>query len=200
MSCNSRGSWRYPLRQSRSLNAYLTRNAGSSPFPVVESAFVASASTAKNVAANASLFEKVRQTRAEVTSREDKVAGSDREGRKLTARERIGLLKDEGTEVLEVAMFAGLSMPYGDIYNASGITAITTICGEQCMIMATDWTFKGGTLYPISVKKQLRMQEIAKMNRLPCVYLIDSGGAFLPLQVWGGHRASHLFPSSPSLP
>ena len=74
-------------------------------------------------------------------------------------------------------------MPYGDVYNASNAVAVVKVAGETCVVSANDWTIKGGTVYPVSLKKQLRAQEIAMENRLPCIYLVDSGGAFLPLQV-----------------
>ncbi|XP_063795186.1 methylcrotonoyl-CoA carboxylase beta chain, mitochondrial-like isoform X2 [Pseudophryne corroboree] len=90
------------------------------------------------------------------------------------------LLDDE--DFLELAPFAGLSLPYGDVPSAGCLAGIGRICGVWCMVIANDATVKGGTAYPISVKKQLRAQEIAIHNRLPTVYLVDSGGAFLPLQ------------------
>ena len=133
--------------------------------------------------ANKRLFDQVVQTRSQIRCKDDTLAQSERAGRKLTVRERIQLLRDEGTNVLELSAFAGLNMPYGDVYNASNIIALVTVSGELCMISANDWTFKGGTSYPISVKKVLRAQEIAMQNGIPCIYLVDSGGAFLPLQV-----------------
>lgn len=161
-------------------------NAARTPFPVIEPLLQSTSGEAQsNTTANMTLYEGVVQTRNRIQSKDEKVAQSERAGRKLTVRERIQLLKDEGTEVLELSMFAGLNMPYGDVYNASSIVAIATIAGELCVISANDWTFKGGAIYPITVKKQLRAQEIAMQNRLPCIYLVDSGGAFLPLQVGG---------------
>ncbi|OXB82179.1 UNVERIFIED_CONTAM: hypothetical protein H355_009058 [Colinus virginianus] len=92
--------------------------------------------------------------------------------KKLFVRERLKLLLDD-EPFLELSPLAGLSMPYG----------IGKICGIWCLFIANDATVKGGTMYPIGVKKQLRAQEIAMQNRLVSVYLVDSGGAFLPLQV-----------------
>ncbi|XP_066451111.1 methylcrotonoyl-CoA carboxylase beta chain, mitochondrial-like [Eleutherodactylus coqui] len=101
--------------------------------------------------------------------------------RKLLVRERLKRLLDDET-FLELSPFAGLSLPYGDVPAAGCLSGIGKICGIWCMFIANDTTVKGGTAYPISVKKQLRAQEIAIQNHLPTVYLVDSGGAFLPLQ------------------
>ena len=101
---------------------------------------------------------------------------------KLTVPERLALLADRGSEVLELSLLAGLGLPYGDIPAAGNTVAVVSVSGELCVVMANDWTVKGGTSYPISVKKHLRGQEIAMQNHLPCLYLVDSGGAFLPLQ------------------
>ncbi|XP_061489380.1 probable methylcrotonoyl-CoA carboxylase beta chain, mitochondrial isoform X2 [Rhineura floridana] len=101
--------------------------------------------------------------------------------KKMLVRERLKMLLDD-ENFLELSPFAGLDMPYGDVPAAGCLTGIGKICGVWCVFMANDATVKGGTIYPISVKKQLRAQEIAIKNRLPSVYLVDSGGAFLPLQ------------------
>ncbi|XP_053929215.1 methylcrotonoyl-CoA carboxylase beta chain, mitochondrial isoform X2 [Cuculus canorus] len=106
--------------------------------------------------------------------------------KKLFVRERLKLLLDDES-FLELSPLAGLDMPYGDVPAAGCFTGIGKICGVWCVVVANDATVKGGTLYPIGVKKQLRAQEIAMQNRLLTVYLVDSGGAFLPLQ-------SELFP------
>jgi len=101
---------------------------------------------------------------------------------KLTARERIERLLDPGTAFLELSPLAAWGM-YGDEAPGAGIvTGIGRVCGREVVIVANDATVKGGTYYPITVKKHLRAQEIAEQNRLPCIYLVDSGGAFLPLQ------------------
>lgn len=101
---------------------------------------------------------------------------------KLLVRERIAALMDPDSYFLELSAFAGHEL-YDDAVPAGGvITGIGFIHGIQCMIIANDPSVKGGTYYPISVKKHLRAQKIAKKNQLPCVYLVDSGGAFLPLQ------------------
>lgn len=101
---------------------------------------------------------------------------------KLLPRDRIELLLDPGSEFLELSLFAGYDL-YEDEIPAGGIiTGIGRVMGVECMIVANDATVKGGTYYPITVKKHLRAQKIAAQNRLPCIYLVDSGGAFLPKQ------------------
>ena len=101
---------------------------------------------------------------------------------KLTARERIEILKDSGSDFLEFSEFAAYRV-YDDHVPAAGIiTGIIEVSGRYCIVIANDATVKGGTYYPLTVKKHLRAQEIAFENRLPCIYLVDSGGAFLPKQ------------------
>ena len=101
---------------------------------------------------------------------------------KLLARERIDALLDDGAPFLEFSTFAAWGM-YDNAAPAAGvITGIGRIHGRECVIVANDATVKGGTYFPITVKKHLRAQEIALENNLPCIYLVDSGGAFLPLQ------------------
>jgi acetyl-CoA carboxylase carboxyltransferase component len=105
-----------------------------------------------------------------------------RKRNKLTARERIERLIDPGSDFLELSALAANGM-YGDAPPSAGIiTGIGIVEGQHCVIVANDATVKGGTYYPITVKKHLRAQEIAEQNHLPCIYLVDSGGAFLPLQ------------------
>lgn len=101
---------------------------------------------------------------------------------KLSVRKRIELLLDAHTDLLELSPLAGYEL-YPEPVPAGGIiTGIGLVHDRPCMIVANDFTVKGGTYYPITVKKHLRAQEIAQQNRLPCLYLVDSGGAFLPLQ------------------
>ena len=105
-----------------------------------------------------------------------------REQGKLPARERIDRLLDAGSPFLELSPLAATGM-YDDEAPAAGIvTGIGRVSGREALIIANDATVKGGTYYPMTVKKHLRAQQIALDNRLPCVYLVDSGGAFLPLQ------------------
>jgi 3-methylcrotonyl-CoA carboxylase beta subunit len=102
---------------------------------------------------------------------------------KLLPRDRVGALVDPGSPFLEFSQLAAHGM-YGDNIAAAGIiTGIGRIAGRECVIVCNDATVKGGTYYPITVKKHVRAQEIARENRLPCVYLVDSGGANLPNQV-----------------
>jgi acetyl-CoA carboxylase carboxyltransferase component len=101
---------------------------------------------------------------------------------KLTARDRIDRLVDPGTPFLEFSALAAHGMYDDDAPAAGVITGIGTVSGVDCVIVANDATVKGGTYYPMTVKKHLRAQEIAQQNGLACIYLVDSGGAFLPLQ------------------
>jgi 3-methylcrotonyl-CoA carboxylase beta subunit len=101
---------------------------------------------------------------------------------KLTARERIRVLLDTGSPFLELSQLAAHGMYGGDIACAGIVTGIGRISGRECVVVANDPTVKGGTYYPVTVKKHLRAQEIAGENSLPCVYLVESGGAFLPAQ------------------
>ncbi|MGA6127115.1 MULTISPECIES: carboxyl transferase domain-containing protein [unclassified Microbacterium] len=101
---------------------------------------------------------------------------------KLLARDRVDTLLDPGSPFLEVGALAGLDL-YDDECPAGGVVAgVGLVHGRHVMVVANDATVKGGTYYPITVKKHLRAQEIAAENRLPCIYLVDSGGAFLPMQ------------------
>jgi acetyl-CoA carboxylase carboxyltransferase component len=101
---------------------------------------------------------------------------------KLTARERIDRLVDPGSAVLELSALAAWEVYDGQAPSAGIVTGIGVIEGRECVLIANDATVKGGTYFPLTVKKHLRAQEIAGQNHLPCVYLVDSGGAFLPLQ------------------
>jgi 3-methylcrotonyl-CoA carboxylase beta subunit len=101
---------------------------------------------------------------------------------KLLPRDRVDGLLDPGSPFLEIAPLAAEGMYDDECPGAGIITGIGRIYGRECMIVANDATVKGGTYYPITVKKHLRAQEIAGQNRLPCIYLVDSGGAFLPRQ------------------
>ena len=101
---------------------------------------------------------------------------------KLLPRERVGRLLDPGSPFLEVGLLAAAGMHDDEVPSAGMITGIGRVAGTECMIVCNDATVKGGTYYPITVKKHLRAQEIAEQNRLPCIYLVDSGGANLPNQ------------------
>ena len=101
---------------------------------------------------------------------------------KLLPRDRVEALLDPGTPFLELSPLAALGMYDGDAPGAGIITGIGQIAGTACVVVANDATVKGGTYYPMTVKKHLRAQEVARDNHLPCVYLVDSGGAYLPEQ------------------
>jgi 3-methylcrotonyl-CoA carboxylase beta subunit len=101
---------------------------------------------------------------------------------KLLPRERVERLLDPGSPFLEIGQLAANGMYEGDVNGASIICGVGRVSGRQCMIVCNDATVKGGTYYPMTVKKHLRAQEIAQENRLPCIYLVDSGGANLPHQ------------------
>lgn len=101
---------------------------------------------------------------------------------KMTARERIDGLLDTGSPFLELSALAAWAMYDGEAPAAGIVTGIGRAAGTECVVVANDATVKGGTYYPMTVKKHVRAQEIALANRLPCIYLVDSGGAFLPLQ------------------
>jgi acetyl-CoA carboxylase carboxyltransferase component len=101
---------------------------------------------------------------------------------KLSARERVDRLVDPGTAFLELNALAAWDMYDGGAPSAGIVTGIGVVEGRECVIVANDATVKGGSYFPLTVKKHLRAQEVAEQNRLPCIYLVDSGGAFLPLQ------------------
>jgi len=101
---------------------------------------------------------------------------------KLPARERVDRLVDSGTAFLELNALAAWELYDGGAPSAGIVTGIGVVEGRECVIVANDATVKGGSYFPLTVKKHLRAQEVAEQNRLPCIYLVDSGGAFLPLQ------------------
>ena len=101
---------------------------------------------------------------------------------KLRVRDRIDLLLDPGSPFLELSALAAWDLYNGDAPSAGIVTGIGRVSGREVLIVANDATVKGGTYYPLTVKKHVRAQDIALQNHLPCVYLVDSGGAFLPLQ------------------
>ncbi|HKP09977.1 MAG TPA: carboxyl transferase domain-containing protein, partial [Gaiella sp.] len=101
---------------------------------------------------------------------------------KLPARERIDRLVDPGTAFLELNALAAWELYDGQAPSAGIVTGIGVVEGRECVVVANDATVKGGSYFPLTVKKHLRAQEVAEQNHLPCIYLVDSGGAFLPLQ------------------
>src|SRR5204862_533695 len=112
----------------------------------------------------------------------EKALARHRERGKLTARERIDRLIDPDSVFLELNALAAWELYDGQAPAAGIVTGIGVVEGQECVLVANDATVKGGTYFPLTVKKHLRAQEVAEQNRLPCIYLVDSGGAFLPLQ------------------
>ena len=139
-----------------------------------------------NLARMTALVEELRARTTAVSERgaggDDKAIARHRERAKLPVRERIDLLLDPGSAFLELSGLAADGLYDDEAPSAGIVTGIGRIEGTMCVVVANDATVKGGTYYPMTVKKHLRAQEIALENRLPCVYLVDSGGAFLPLQ------------------
>jgi len=112
----------------------------------------------------------------------DKAQQRHREQGKLAVRERLDRLIDPGSPFLELSPLAAWDMYDGEAPSAGVVTGIARVSGREALLVANDATVKGGTYFPITVKKHVRAQQIALENHLPCVYLVDSGGAFLPLQ------------------
>src|SRR6266513_4077813 len=143
--------------------------------------------TSSDFARNA---EAMRALVAELREKLDQVAGGGGKASrarhtsrgKMLARQRVDLLIDPGTAFLELSPLAANGLYGGDVHSASIITGVGRVAGRECVIVANDATIKGGTYYPMTVKKHLRAQDIARQNNLPCVYLVDSGGANLPNQ------------------
>jgi 3-methylcrotonyl-CoA carboxylase beta subunit len=104
------------------------------------------------------------------------------DGASCLPRERISALLDPHTGFLELSPLAAQGLYGGEVPGGGIITGIGRIHGREVMVIATDATVKGGTYYPVTVKKHLRAQEIAAQNHLPCLHLVDSGGAYLPMQ------------------
>ncbi len=137
----------------------------------------------RNAAAYEELLDELRGRSAEARrGGGEKAQRRHKERGKLPVRDRIELLLDPGTAFLEISPLAAFGMYDGRVPAAGIVTGIGRVSGREVVIVANDATVKGGTYYPITVKKHLRAQEIAEQNHLPCVYLVDSGGAFLPLQ------------------
>ena len=126
----------------------------------------------------------VTELKAEIAKARQGGSGRERhaEQKKMFVRDRIDALLDPGSPFLELSPLAAHGMYDGEAPGAGIVTGIGRVSGREVMVVANDATVKGGTYYPITVKKHLRAQEIALENRLPCIYLVDSGGAFLPLQ------------------
>ncbi|MDP7344146.1 MAG: carboxyl transferase domain-containing protein [Alphaproteobacteria bacterium] len=138
---------------------------------------------AENAGAMQSLVDGLNATLAEIRGGGGEKARTRHSERgKMLPRERIQALIDPGTELLEFSPLAAHGLYGGEVPAAGIVTGIARIQGRDCMLIVNDATVKGGTYYPLTVKKHLRAQEIAATNRLPCIYLVDSGGANLPHQ------------------
>ena len=136
-----------------------------------------------NAEAMATLVADLRAQAAKAALGGGEVARKRHLGRgKMLPRERVDALLDPGTAFLEFSQLAAYGMYGGDVPSAGIITGVGRISGRECVVVCNDATVKGGTYFPLTVKKHLRAQEIARANRLPCVYLVDSGGANLPNQ------------------
>src|SRR5262245_63965210 len=141
------------------------------------------ATFAKNREAMAALVDDLRAVVARIEMGGGEAASAKHVARgKLLPRERVRALLDPGSPFLELSQLAAYGMYDGTIAAAGIITGIGRVSGRECVVVCNDATVKGGTYYPITVKKHLRAQEIAQQNRLPCIYLVDSGGANLPNQ------------------
>jgi len=138
---------------------------------------------AANRSAMAALVDDLRARIAEVEQGGGETARARHVGRgKLLPRERVRTLLDPGSPFLELSQLAAHGV-YDDVIPAAGlITGVGRVAGRECVIVCNDATVKGGTYYPLTVKKHLRAQDIARENNLPCIYLVDSGGANLPNQ------------------
>ncbi len=144
---------------------------------------VAGEAFARNAEHHRRLSDELKELAAQIALGGDPRSRDRHESRgKMLPRERVNRLLDPGAPFLEVGQLGGYEL-YDDAIPSGGIiTGVGQVSGQPCVIVANDATVKGGTYYPITVKKHLRAQEIAMENHLPCVYLVDSGGAFLPMQ------------------
>ena len=136
-----------------------------------------------NAAAMQALVNELRSKISDITQGGGEAARQRHQQQgKLLPRERLAQLLDPGSPFLELSQLAAYQV-YPDPVPAAGIiTGLGKIAGQECLIAINDATVKGGAYYPLTVKKHLRAQEIAQENHLPCIYIVDSGGAFLPLQ------------------
>lgn len=151
--------------------------------PLHSSIDPSSSDFARNAEAMRGLVADLREKLSQVAGGGGEVSRNRHTARgKVLARQRVDLLVDPGTSFLELSPLAAHGLYGGDVHSASVVTGVGRISGRECVIVANDATIKGGTYYPMTVKKHLRAQDIARQNNLPCVYMVDSGGAFLPLQ------------------
>ncbi|GMO41061.1 MULTISPECIES: carboxyl transferase domain-containing protein [Bradyrhizobium] len=151
--------------------------------PLHSSIDPSSSDFARNSEAMRGLVADLREKLAQVAGGGGEVSRNRHTSRgKMLARQRVDLLVDPGTSFLELSPLAAYGLYGGDVHSASVVTGVGRVAGRECVIVANDATIKGGTYYPMTVKKHLRAQDVARQNNLPCVYMVDSGGAFLPLQ------------------
>lgn len=151
--------------------------------PLYSSIDTSSSDFARNSEAMRTLVADLREKLSQVAGGGGEVSRNRHTSRgKMLARERVDLLVDPGTAFMELSPLAAYGLYGGDVHSASVVTGVGRIAGRECVIVANDATIKGGTYYPMTVKKHLRAQDVARQNNLPCVYMVDSGGAFLPLQ------------------
>lgn len=151
--------------------------------PLHSSIDTSSSDFARNSEAMRTLVADLREKLSQVAGGGGEVSRNRHTSRgKMLARERVDLLVDPGTAFMELSPLAAYGLYGGDVHSASVVTGVGRIAGRECVIVANDATIKGGTYYPMTVKKHLRAQDVARQNNLPCVYMVDSGGAFLPLQ------------------
>jgi acetyl-CoA carboxylase carboxyltransferase component len=139
---------------------------------------------------NMKIFEKFKAMMSEA---ELSMQNESSNPQKLNTWDRLKLLRDKDSFQLIISPLAGYFSPYGKVVNAGMVIAITKVGGRVAMVTLNDWMHKGGTVFPITLKKQLRAQEISRKNHIPSIYVVDSGGAFLPLQVgavW--HNVAYL--------
>jgi len=168
---------------SVALNHLATQS--SRPFPVLQDALDTSSKEAQEARARskAFLFDLTHQREVcRLGGGEKGIARHVKLNKKVLVRERIKNILDPGTELWELCTTAGLGLEYGDVPCGGTVCGVGRIHGTDVMLIANDGTVKGGTFYPITISKQLRMQEICEKNRLPCLQIVDTGGAFLPLQ------------------
>jgi acetyl-CoA carboxylase carboxyltransferase component len=128
---------------------------------------------------NMKIFEKFKAMMSEA---ELSMQNESSNPQKLNTWDRLKLLRDKDSFQLIISPLAGYFSPYGKVVNAGMVIAITKVGGRVAMVTLNDWMHKGGTVFPITLKKQLRAQEISRKNHIPSIYVVDSGGAFLPLQ------------------
>lgn len=151
--------------------------------PLHSSIDTSSSDFARNSEAMRTLVADLREKLSQVAGGGGEVSRNRHTSRgKMLARERVDLLVDPGTAFMELSPLAAYGLYGGDVHSASVVTGVGRIAGRECVIVANDATIKGGTYYPMTVKKHLRAQDVARQNNLPCIYMVDSGGAFLPLQ------------------